>query len=83
MTRGITTSIRLEVSLSQKLERVAQNLHRGKNWIISEAVRKYLEQLESPDLVQEARRQSLLIKKQKDLDADIWEMNSDYEGWNS
>ena len=33
---------------------VAHNLHRGKTWIISEAVRRYLEQLESPNLVQEA-----------------------------
>jgi predicted DNA-binding protein len=83
MTRGITTSIRLEPSLSEKLERVAHNLHRGKNWIISEAVRRYLEQLESPNLVQEARRQSLLISKEKSPDADIWEINSDHEGWTS
>ena len=81
MTRGITTSIRLEASLSEKLKRVAHNIRRGKNWIISEAVRRYLEQLESSDLVQEARRQSLLISKEKSLDKDIWEINSDHEGW--
>lgn len=81
MTKGITTSIRLEVSLSEKLERAAHNLHRGKNWIISEAVRKYLEQLEHPNLAEEARRQSLLVSKEQNLDNDLWETNSDHEGW--
>jgi predicted DNA-binding protein len=83
MTRGITTSIRLELSLSEKLERAAHDLHRGKNWIISEAVRKYLGQLENPGLVQEARRQSLLVSKEQDPDTDLWEINNDQEGWKS
>ena len=81
MTRSITTSIRLEVSLSKKLEKAAHNLHRGKNWLISEAVRRYLEQLENPNLVQEARKQSLLVSEQKNQDADLWETNSDQEEW--
>ena len=82
MTKGVTTSIRLEVSLSEKLEKAAHNLHRGKNWLISEAVRRYLEQLENPNLIQEARKQSLLVSsKQKNQDADLWETNSDQEGW--
>jgi len=83
MTRGTTTSIRLELGLSEKLERAAHNLHRGKNWIISEAVRTYLEQLENPGLVQEARRQSLLVSKEQDPDTDLWEINNDQEGWKS
>ena len=83
MARGITTSIRLEPSLNEKLEKVAHTLHRGKNWIISEAVRTYIEQLDNPDLIKEARRQSLLISKQNNPDADIWEVNSDHEGWTS
>lgn len=78
MTKGITTSIRLEVSLSEKLERTTHNLHRGKNWLISEAVRKYLEQLEHHNLAEEARRQSLLVGKEQNLDNDLWETNSDH-----
>jgi hypothetical protein len=39
--------------------------------------------LENQNLVQEARRQSLLVSKQKSLDADLWEVNSDHEGWNA
>jgi predicted DNA-binding protein len=83
MTKSITTSIRLEVSLSKKLEKVAHDLHRGKNWLISEALRIYLEQLENQNLNLEARKQSLLASKQKDLDSDLWEVNSDDEGWDS
>lgn len=82
MIKSITTSIRLELSLSKKLEKAAHHLHRGKNWLISEAVRRYLEQLENPNLVQEARKQSLLVSKQKNSDDDLWELNSDREGWN-
>jgi len=81
MIKSVTTSIRLELSLSRKLEKAAHNLHRGKNWLISEAVRRYLEQLENTTLVQEARKQSLLVSKQKNTDYDIWETNSDSEGW--
>jgi predicted DNA-binding protein len=83
MTKSITTSIRLEVSLSKKLEKVAHDLHRGKNWLISEALRIYLEQLENQNLNLEARKQSLLASKQKNLDSDLWEVNSDDEGWDS
>ena len=83
MTKSVTTSIRLEVSLSKKLEKVAHDLHRGKNWLISEALRIYLEQLENQNLNREARKQSLLASKQKNLDSDLWEVNSDDEGWDS
>jgi len=82
MTSGITTSIRLEVNLSKKLEKAAHDLHRGKNWLISEALRKYLEQLENSNLVDEARNQSLLASKQKNQDLELWEKDSDQEGWN-
>ena len=83
MTKSITTSIRLEVGLSKKLEKVAHDLHRGKNWLISEALRIYLEQLENQNLNLEARKQSLLASKQRNLDSDLWEVNSDDEGWDS
>lgn len=83
MTKSIITSIRLEASLSRKLKKVAHDLHRGKNWLISEALRIYLEQLENQNLVQEARKQSLLANKQKSINTDLWEVNSDDEGWDS
>jgi predicted DNA-binding protein len=81
MLKSVTTSIRLELGLSKKLEKAAHNSHRGKNWLISEAIRRYLEQLENTSLVQEARKQSLLVSNQKNIDDDLWEANSDREGW--
>ncbi|MFY9589810.1 CopG family ribbon-helix-helix protein [Rickettsia endosymbiont of Halotydeus destructor] len=83
MTKSNITSIRLEPSLSKKLEKAAHDLHRGKNWLISEAIRIYLKQLEHPNLAEEAKQQSLLASKQEDLDANLWEINTDQEGWNS
>lgn len=82
MLKSVTTSIRLELDLSKKLEKAAHNLHRGKNWLISEAIRRYLEQLDNTTLVREARQQSLLVSNQKNIDDDLWEANSDREGWN-
>ena len=46
-------------------------------------MRRYLEQLENPNLVQEARKQSLLASKQKNKDTDLWEINSDQEEWST
>ncbi|MCC8372034.1 MAG: ribbon-helix-helix domain-containing protein [Rickettsia endosymbiont of Pseudomimeciton antennatum] len=81
-TKSVATVIRLETKLSKRLETVSQNLHRDKNSLIIEAVRMYLEQLEYPNIVEEARKQSLLANKQENPDADLWEINSDHAGWN-
>lgn len=82
MTKSITTSIRLELSLSKKLEKAAHDLRRGKNWIISESIRRYLDQIKNTSLAQEAKKQSLLLIKQKKSEDDLWETNADREGWN-
>ena len=82
MKKSITTSIRLDSNLSAKLEKAARELRRGKNWIISESIRKYLDQIKNTSLVQEARTQSLLINKQNESEHDLWEINSDVEEWN-
>jgi predicted DNA-binding protein len=81
MAKAITTSIRLEPDLREKLEKAAHNLHRGKNWLISEALRRYLEQLESSGLAQEARRQSLLASKFHHTDWELWEADAEHEDW--
>ncbi len=40
--KSITTSIRLEINLSKKLEKATYDLHREKSWIISEAIHNIL-----------------------------------------
>lgn len=75
-----TTSIRLPDSVRAELETVSSRLHRGKNWIISEAVRVYLQNLRDPSLEAEAKRQSRLVAS-KDKQDSIWEENADTRGW--
>ncbi|WP_392506912.1 hypothetical protein ACE5D9_05380 [Rickettsia sp. 2024-CO-Wats] len=78
--KSITTSICLEINLSKKLEKATYDLHRGKSWIISEAIRIYLKQLENSDLAKEAKRQSLLASKENNPDADLW-LKHNEESW--
>ena len=75
-----TTSIRLSDALRDELEAVSHKLNRGKNWIISEAIRTYLESLKKPSLEAEARRQSLLAAH-KDKQDSVWEDHADTQGW--
>jgi len=80
MSQGVTTSIRLSNELRSHLEKVAQSVHRGKNWIITKALEEYLDKIEKNSLLEEARRQSLLAS-QSDQKMDDWEQNTDTSGW--
>lgn len=77
MSELVTTSIRLSPRLRRALEQRARAEQRGKNWIISRALEKYLEE-ESPDLAEEARRQSLLASQHGGED---WSEVADFEQW--
>lgn len=37
------TSVRLQSDLENKLDFLAQNFHRSKNWLINQAIREYIE----------------------------------------
>lgn len=78
MNYGKTTSIRLPAELSEQLEQASQTLHRGKNWIIKEAVQEYLIKHGHAVLAEEARRQSILAS-QSDNEKP-WE-DTDTSGW--
>jgi predicted DNA-binding protein len=60
---SVTTSVRIEQKLAQRLERAATRLARGKNWIISKALEEYLARANQSDLAAEARRQSKLCAR--------------------
>jgi predicted DNA-binding protein len=81
MSQGITTSIRLNPELNTELEKAARNLHRGKNWIISQALKAYLEKINQHSLIKEAQRQSLLAKKMDRQVSSEWEDETDTSGW--
>ena len=78
MQPSITTSIRLTPKVRQQLELASHKLHRGKNWIINQALEIYLKKLRYSLLVDEAKRQSLLASAH---DKEDWENESDQTGW--
>lgn len=59
MNKSETTSIRLPPHLRQQLEQASHLLHRGKNWIIVQALQLYINQTLNTQLIEEARQQSL------------------------
>lgn len=81
MIQGITTSIRLPIKLREKLDKVSHALHRGKNWIITKALEEYLSKLNQSNLVEEARRQSILASRKDKKKDHSWENNADTSGW--
>lgn len=48
-------------------------MSKGKNWIIKQALKEYLDRHSQDQLRAEARRQSLLASKKKYKDAKLWE----------
>jgi len=78
---SITTSVRIEEKLAQRLERAAVRLSRGKNWIVTKALEEYLAKVNQDDLAAEAHRQSALVaraERRKKPDA-FWD--EDAPGW--
>jgi|GEM_PF-1020829 len=75
-----TTSIRLSAHLRQQLEQTSQLLHRGKNWIIIQALQAYINQVLDSKLIEEARKQSLLASQQAREEED-WEDEMDDSEW--
>lgn len=84
MTKGITTSIRLTPQLRQELEHLSHALHRGKNWIVIQALQEFIQKKNGPFLAEEVRRQSLLASQADTIaEETLWEENSDTTGWQS
>lgn len=79
MKYGSTTSIRLPPQLKKQLEEASTILHRGKNWIIKEAIEEYLIKHKQILLEEEAHRQSILAS-QSDKDS-TWDEETDTTGW--
>lgn len=77
MSRSITTSVRLPPELKNQLEQAAHAMHRGKNWIVVQALQDYLAKLDDRYLAREARRQSILASKQSPPEEVDWEESID------
>ena len=81
MNNSETTSIRLPRHLRQQLEQASHLLHRGKNWIIVQALQLYISQMLDTQLIEEARRQSLLANEADKLEDISWEDEMDDSAW--
>lgn len=81
MAQSVTTSIRLDPNLRDQLEHASHVMHRGKNWIIVQALQKFLAEIETLELRKEAKRQSLIAKKEDKRFEDDWENAGDTSGW--
>lgn len=81
MASGITTSVRLSQELRLQLDHASQRLHRGRNWIINQAIAEYLAKLGENRIVNEARKQSIRASKADSDEIDIWHENQDDSGW--
>jgi predicted DNA-binding protein len=67
-----TSSFRISDELRIRFEAAASQLGKGKNWILKEALREYLERLREDSLAAEARRQSLLASGKAPPDEQFW-----------
>jgi len=81
MSTHITTSVRLTPELRAQLEQTAHALHRGKNWIIVQALQAYFETTQYNQLAIEAKRQSLLVSHADASETRDWEKETDLTGW--
>lgn len=81
MIKSITTSVRLTTDINAQLNQAALILHRGKNWIITHAIERYLSEMKPLTLTEEAKRQSILASQSMNTEDDIWEDNVDIENW--
>lgn len=80
--KSVTTSIRLSARLAARLEQAAARLSREKDWIVANALEDYLGKLSGEELVQEARRQSLLASRKRPRKSEaFWASAADTSEW--
>jgi predicted transcriptional regulator len=74
-----TTSIRLRPELRQKLDRAARRTGLGRNTLVVQALRKFLDPDFQESLAEEARRQSLAATRHEP----DWERVAEIDPWPS
>lgn len=76
-----TSSFRISDDLKARLEHAARSMSKGKNWVINQALKEYLDRHGRESLKAEARRQSLLASRKRWSDGKLWEAAL-REAWN-
>lgn len=67
-----TFSFRISDQLRARLESAVSQSGKSKNWILNEALQKYLDRIREDSLAAEARRQSLLACEQITPEERFW-----------
>ena len=83
MNKNQTTSIRLTPQLRQQLDCLSLCMHRGRNWIISQALQEYMYKNQHHTLAIEARRQSLIASQQTNTLDEDWHNSIDDSDWHA
>jgi predicted DNA-binding protein len=76
-----TSSFRISDELRIRLESAASQSGKGKNWILTQALREYLERMREDSLAAEARRQSLLASARTTPEERFWAAGADDRHW--
>ena len=77
-----TCNILVSEEILERLEEFARQTNRSRNSIVVPAIEDYLDRNDPELLMAEARRQSLLARKQTHPDDDAWpELAADDTGW--
>lgn len=76
-----TSSFRIPDELKARLDQAAEQMKKGKNWIINRALEEYLERHSQEAFQAEARRQSLAASRHKWKDGEFWDRIA-AETWN-
>jgi predicted DNA-binding protein len=76
-----TSSFRISDELRMRFESAASKSGKGKNWILNQALREYLDRMREDSLAAEARRQSLLASGRDTPEAQFWASRTDDPHW--
>jgi predicted DNA-binding protein len=76
-----TSSFRIGDELRARFESAASQSGKGKNWILNQALREYLDRMREDSLAAEARRQSLLACGKTTPEERFWAARADDSGW--
>jgi len=76
-----TSSFRISDELRIHLESAVSQLGKGKNWILNQALREYLDRMREDSLAAEARRQSLVACGQATPEEQFWAARADDRHW--
>jgi ribosomal protein S21 len=67
--------------LRERFDQAVRRLKRGTNFLITRALREFLEKLNRGKFLEEARRQSTLASTSSNEDEDVWLGHADATGW--